>query len=240
MVTFKFVVLLIPLPLVVIVGTVQKTKQQPKEGKIMDKRLFTRNHIEDREVDEVIGICRGMLADGEVNFSEGKFLLSWLERNTGNLGKYPFNVLHERLVDILSGGTVDDDEQLELIDLFMSVIGTPVVNTREKTELDNRASAPAMPYTQDDIPEVKGKTFTLTGEFELAKRAEVVVMITLQGGFFSKNLTKNTEYLVIGKIGSEHWKHSSFGRKIEKAMKYKDEGVAIEVIGEEHLTVHFK
>jgi len=33
---------------------------------------------------------------------------------------------------------------------------------------------------------------------------------------------------------TDSWIHENFGRKIEKAMKYRDEGVALAIVSEEH------
>ena len=53
---------------------------------------------------------------------------------------------------------------------------------------------------------------------------------------FSKNVTQNIHYLIIGSIGSDDWIHSSFGRKIEKALQFKKQGKNIIIISEDHWT----
>ena len=40
----------------------------------------------------------------------------------------------------------------------------------------------------------------------------------------SSSVTLKTDYLVIGDLSSRDWKFSSFGRKIEKAIEYRDSG----------------
>jgi hypothetical protein len=48
-------------------------------------------------------------------------------------------------------------------------------------------------------------------------------------------VTLRTSFLVIGTFGSEDWAHSSFGRKIEKAMDLRRRGVSsIRIVGEDH------
>lgn len=39
--------------------------------------------------------------------------------------------------------------------------------------------------------------------------------------------------LVAGVLGSAEWAHSSFGRKIEKAVAYRDKGYGVEIISEQ-------
>ena len=61
-------------------------------------------------------------------------------------------------------------------------------------------------------------------------------MVTKNGGLISGNVTKKINYLVIGTLSSRDWKFSSHGRKIEKAISYRDdEGVELEIISEEML-----
>jgi hypothetical protein len=39
---------------------------------------------------------------------------------------------------------------------------------------------------------------------------------------------------VIGTFGSTDWVHTAFGRKIEKAVSYRDAGVLLRIVGEDH------
>jgi NAD-dependent DNA ligase len=54
------------------------------------------------------------------------------------------------------------------------------------------------------------------------------------GGINAKSVTKNLDYLVLGTYVTDSWIHESFGRKIEKAMQYRDSGLPIKIITEEH------
>jgi len=50
------------------------------------------------------------------------------------------------------------------------------------------------------------------------------------------SLSKKTNYLVVGIYATESWAHSSFGRKIEKAVAMQDEGLGVQIVSEEHWT----
>jgi hypothetical protein len=54
------------------------------------------------------------------------------------------------------------------------------------------------------------------------------------GAICDSTLTKRTHYLVIGTFGSRDWVHTSFGRKIQKAMEYHGSGRYPIVVGEDH------
>ena len=47
----------------------------------MDKSYYSlnKNIIKDRNIDEFVGICRGILADDELNYDEKKFLKDWIK-----------------------------------------------------------------------------------------------------------------------------------------------------------------
>jgi len=47
-------------------------------------------------------------------------------------------------------------------------------------------------------------------------------------------VTKKLNYLVLGSYVTDSWAHETFGRKIEKAMDYRDSGVPLAIITEEH------
>jgi hypothetical protein len=47
-------------------------------------------------------------------------------------------------------------------------------------------------------------------------------------------LTSDTGYLVIGVYATDSWAHSTFGRKIEKAVTLRDRGRRIAIVGEQH------
>jgi NAD-dependent DNA ligase len=53
-------------------------------------------------------------------------------------------------------------------------------------------------------------------------------------GGFEVSLKKATDYLVIGNYATDSWIHSSYGRKIEKAMEMKQKGHHIKIISESH------
>ena len=53
------------------------TKSKDSERDV--PRAVCAQRIADRGVDEMIGICRGMIADGRVEQSEAEYILRWLE-----------------------------------------------------------------------------------------------------------------------------------------------------------------
>ena len=102
----------------------------------------------------------------------------------------------------------------------------------EKGEILKSTTLP-LDKPEPDV-EFNGSTFCCTGTFETGTRKEVEEIITNNGGKPSR-LNNSTNYLVIGAYATDSWAHSSYGRKIEKALTIKQKGIDIKIISEHHL-----
>ncbi|NWO05786.1 MAG: hypothetical protein HLX50_08865 [Alteromonadaceae bacterium] len=186
------------------------------------------SRVADRQVDEVIGLCKGVLADGQVTQGEAEFLLNWLESNQQSADKWPARVIYPRIRAMLADGVLDDDEEQELLTLLMGITGSPKVNAT------GASASTTLPF-DDPAPRVAfaGEIFCLTGTFACGPRREVEEAVIQRGGKVKKTPCKKTAFLVVGEVGSRDWAHSTFGRKIEKAIDLRDSGSSIAIIPEE-------
>ena len=122
--------------------------------------------IEDRGISELIGIARGLVADGVVNELEADFLIRWLKENE-HLTCWPFDVLNKRVRAMLADGVIDAEEWQELLELLRDLIGGKPAAGKAV----NFASA--LPLTQP-APDIifAGKTFCFTGTFAFGQRKD--------------------------------------------------------------------
>lgn len=196
------------------------------------KIKFRNQEVKDRNIDELIGISRGIIADGIVNTKEGEFLLDWIKKHFDvyDLNTYPINTIYDRLTDTLKDGIIDNKESKELLELLTSFTGgVPIVE-----QIASMSSTLPLCNPYPDVV-FQDKNFCLTGAFTIGTRAKVEELIQDLGGIAQKNPTLKTNYLVIGILGSGDWIHSSYGRKIEKAVELRDiNGKDIKIISEEH------
>ncbi|WP_246675572.1 hypothetical protein [Mesorhizobium sp. B2-6-4] len=92
-------------------------------GQLTDNKFYNRvggERISSRQIDELIGLARGLAADGTINKAEIEFLQKWLAAN-GEISNQPIiRTLYRRVNDILSDGAVDADEHAELLDTLDS------------------------------------------------------------------------------------------------------------------------
>lgn len=188
----------------------------------------------DRAADQLIGICSGIAADGVVNKDEVAFLSSWLDDHREVCGHFPGNVLSERIAAILDDGFISDDEREDLLQALRQISGNHFVETG--------AASPESPAVQADevvAVEFSGKVFCLTGKFVFGPRARCQEATASLGAQCESDVTKRTDYLVIGSLVSPDWKHETYGRKIEKAMKLREEhGIKPMIITEEQWVVY--
>ncbi len=83
--------------------------------------------------------------------------------------------------------------------------------------------------------DVSGKNVCLTGDFLCGGKEDISQMLIQQGAIMSENVTKKTDVLIVGGMGSEAWKYGSYGGKIKKAMELKSGGSVIQIIHENGL-----
>ncbi len=198
---------------------------------------FTLRQQRDRAADELIGLCRGVLADGHVSSGEAQFIRDWIERHAHVATEYPFNYLYQRLASALSDGVLDPEEESDLLGTLTGLVGGETYMATRQQVIASLATT--LPICTPPPPVAFSESlFVVTGTFAFGPRSAVVAEIEKRGGEVRPNVTKKTTYLVIGEIGSQAWKHSSYGRKIEAAVAIRDEGAQLSIVTEPHWVAH--
>jgi len=145
-------------------------------------------------MDELMGACRFVLADGEVSEFEAKSLLDMLTANDELRSRWPADRLYMRLHEMLIDRVLDVEEQAELLLVLRDLIG--------------HAGAPGMgsvvlstplPLCSPQ-PEVNfaAHRFCLTGKFIYGTRKQCQAEVLSRGGELHENPTQATSYLVVG------------------------------------------
>lgn len=188
---------------------------------------FNRKRIDDRDIDTLIGVSKGLAADGAVNIAEANFLVSWLVQCKSRSDNPLVENLLEKIEIMLADGVIDSDESTELVSTLNQLSGEP-------SEVGEIAKASTLPLC-DPPPSftLNGKSFLYTGTFAYGPRRLCKEATETQNGVNAKSLTKSLDYLVIGTYVTDSWKHESFGNKIKKAVEYRDKGANISIISEE-------
>ena len=193
-------------------------------------RLNT-DRLQSRQIDELIGLSRGLIADGALNQQEIEFLEKWLATNLAVSNQPLISLLYQRIREILVDGIADQDECLDLFNTLQAF-------TADRNELGEAAHATTLPLCAP-APELSfaGRTFCFTGTFTFGQRRHCEEAV-IQRGATCGTLTRKTDVLVIGSYATESWKHSSFGNKILKAVELREAGLPIRIVSESHWVRH--
>ncbi|MCB4769063.1 BRCT domain-containing protein [Ancylobacter sp. Lp-2] len=200
----------------------------------MDEAFLARvngDRLTSRQIDELIGISRGLIADGQVNEAEVRFLQTWLAANLAISAEPLIHGLYARVATILADGVVDEQEKLELFETLesFSAGNLELGEVLKSTSLPLCRPAPALSFA--------GKRYCFTGTFTFGQRKHCEAAVTERGAQVG-NITQKTQVLVIGAYATESWKHSSFGNKILQAVEWRSEGLPIPIVSEEHWRRH--
>lgn len=190
---------------------------------------FNRARRAERDLSELLGLAKGVLADGVVTEPEANLIRQWVQCHPDASEQWPVNALQARLCRIYQDGWVDESERQELAELLGALVGGQagiIVGEDAATDLPVDLPPPRIIWSDS--------VFVFTGKFAFGPRAECERFVVRLGGVCESSITKRTNYLVIGTFGSRDWVHTSFGRKIEKAVEYRDSGLPLAIVNEDY------
>ena len=194
--------------------------------------LQTRYHrarLDDRQVTELVGLARGLIADGQLNDSEIEYLEKWLVASEGITSNLIVADLVRRIAETCADGLIDEDERADLHGVLTKFTGSEdfeIGEVLKSTTLPLCAPAPDISF--------QGKRFAFTGTFVYGSRKDCETAVKERSGKVG-SVRMDTSFLVIGQYASDEWVQSSYGRKIEKAMEYRDKrGLPLHIVSEEH------
>ena len=188
---------------------------------------FRRSEVSERQIDTLIGLCKGVVADGVVNQSEAEFLEAWLVANEATINSNPVaQPLYERVSEMLSDSILDENEAAELLETlrrFSNSDGLVDGELIQTTGLPLDSPPPRI--------EFHNSNFVFTGTFATGNRPFCLEATRLLGGVCLGTVRKDLDYLVLGRYVTPSWKHETFGNKITDALS-----LMLPIISEEHWT----
>jgi NAD-dependent DNA ligase len=189
------------------------------------------DRLTSRQIDELVGLARGVAADGHLNQAEAEFLQKWLAANQAISDQPLVRTLYQRINEVLADGFLDPDESSALLETLNAF-------SRRDFELGEVLKPSTLPLCEPPPPlSFGGRIFCFTGTFIFGQRKDCERAVAERGATFG-SLTRRTDFLVIGAYATDSWKHSPFGNKILKACAMREEGGRISIISEEYWTRH--
>lgn len=103
------------------------------------------------------------------------------------------------------------------------------------SEVGEIGKSTTLPVTDPMPPmEFESRSFLFTGTCAYGTRKQCHDATRALGGACTTGVTKSLDYLVVGTYVTDSWVQESHGRKIEKAVEYRNRGVALAIATEEH------
>jgi NAD-dependent DNA ligase len=177
----------------------------------------------------MVGLVRGVVADGRVSAEEAQRLSEWARENPEVATRYPANLLSRRLERMFMDGRVDGRERKRLRAMLTQLAENPTGFG------GGNPLATDLPLT-DPAPEVVfgGQTFVFGGEMAYGPTHACEREVLELGGVCEHTVNRRTDYVVIGALAANDWAQTSFGGLIDEVVSYRARGVPVAVITEEH------
>jgi hypothetical protein len=191
------------------------------------KQAATESRLLKRSCETLLGMCNGMLADGELSDYEILFLNNWLTENDDIADTWPGEILYERIRAALADGVIDDSDRSSLLATVKCLIGSTFQEAGATSGFSR-----GFPVNAIDGIDFAGKVFCFTGQFLFGTREACHRATVRVGGVPSRRINQKLNYLVIGTMSARPWANTSLGRKIEKAVDYQKSGSPLLIVDE--------
>ncbi|AOY00122.1 BRCT domain-containing protein [Jeongeupia sp. USM3] len=186
------------------------------------------HHNLKKATEHLLGLCTGLVADQHLNDTEIQFLATWIKQHPDVTAGWPGKTIARRITEITRDGIITDEERADLLITLNSVCGNDFAETGSTD-----ANVVTLPYDDDPHVLFSGRSFCLTGRFFHGTRNACEKALSALGGIPRDNVVKDLDYLVVGSLISDDWAHTPYGRKIELAMRYIEQGEGIALISEQ-------
>ncbi len=189
---------------------------------------FNTARLGDTVIDELIGVCERRTTDGKLICEEIRSLKEWILQNRGFRDLYPVNVLYQRIREILLDGVIYDNERAQLFSVLSEFTGFAPGLGRE----DLSSSMPLdIPAPEVIIP---NHNFCFAGVFAFGTHERCEAETTIRKGRVLKEVSFQTDFLIIGELSSMNWIHSPYVRKIAKAIEVRELIKGLWIVSEEN------
>ena len=183
------------------------------------------------DIQRLHAVLGGIAADGLISESELEGLSTWLSGHEHLKTLWPYDEVDSLVTSVLQDRKIDSDEQKILLNFFSTftailddrVIASPPITENYRT-VGLCAVCPDIVFN--------GSTFCLTGASAKYKRSEFADLVLRLGGSVASSVSKKVNYLVIGAEGNPCWMYACYGRKVEKAVELRKQGVPLVIVHE--------
>jgi hypothetical protein len=183
----------------------------------------------DQVVVGLLGLARGVLADGVVNEAEARALQDWVQWHPDAMARWPVSILARRLERIFRDGLVDPEERADLAELLRRILeGTPgpPMRVHPTAELPLDPVAPVVTF--------QGRNFVFMGRFASGSAASRTRRVVALGGTVEPEVTSRTDMVVVGAFTGEDAVEGPVAEGLARAVGLRAGSGRPSIIGEEH------
>lgn len=189
--------------------------------------LAAAKHKTNRAIEHLLGMVTGMVADGQLHDLEIKMLSTWLTSYPEATTEFPGSVIARKVTEVLNDRIITEDERAHLMEVLLGLASTDFSVTGSAAP-----EVATLPIDDNIDVHFSDAMVCFTGEFLYGTRAACERLVLKLGARYADTVSRKVNILVIGTKVSDDWAHTSFGRKIQKAMELRDQGHPIEIISE--------
>lgn len=197
------------------------------DGNELAAMMAIRSRNVTKAVEHLLGICTGLVADNRIDDAEVEFLDLWIKQYPDVTTCWPGKIIADRLRSILADGVITEAERKDFLETLKGICGFQLEETGAA-----EAAVASIPFDDDPSIYFDSRTFCFTGRFLFGTRANCEREILKRGSTAVDGVNSKLEYLVVGTLIEPTWAHTSYGRKIEKAIDFINKGHGIAIISE--------
>lgn len=187
-------------------------------------------HRANRAMEHLLGMVTGIVADEHLHDKEVLMLRTWIAENPEATTAFPGSLIAKKIEEVLEDGVITDIERGHLLSVLTELSSNDFAAT-------GSASPEVLQLPIEDCVTIdfRNSMVCFTGEFIYGTRAACERLVLKAGAMCADNVSKKVDILVIGTRVSPDWVHTSFGRKIQRAVELQTEGHSIEIISERRM-----
>lgn len=173
----------------------------------------------------------GIIADTKIEEKELRGLSDWMEEHSHLKSCWPFDEIGSLITGVLADKKIDEQEHSMLHAFFSEFTALLDSRTITSAPLLEDGSIKGLCAVDPEIV-FSDRGFCFTGAASRHSRADLDEIVKQLGGTCHPNPSKKTHYLVVGGEGNPCWAFACYGRKVERAVQLRKQGVRIQIVHE--------
>lgn len=178
----------------------------------------------------LLGFCAGVACDNLITLREAQSLLNRIESDRRFEQSPGVRAIRDCCRDALEDCVVDETESREICSWISRVAGDSFSDTGLSAVFRSIAFDE---HVLEDFPRAQaGKNAVLTGNFRIKPRNGLERRLTEIGMVITKQVSRNTDYLIIGGEATRDWVETNRGMKILRAQELIESGAGPKFVSE--------